>query len=111
MERNTTFLPVVRSGDVTHLRVEVYYALGGYNLFTYKQEPRGYYLSVSPVGRSERGNIVMESYRAFSGVKKLILPVNRQSAKRMQEALRLAEEAKAELIAHVLRSNGLELAA
>lgn len=110
MSRNTTFLPVVKKGDVTHLRVEVYYSLGGYNLFTYKQEPRGYYLSVSPVGRSERGGVVMESYQAFSGTKQLILPVNRQSGKRMEEALRLAEELKETLIAHVLQDNDLRLA-
>lgn len=108
--RETSYIPLKQKHDVTHLRVEVYYSLGGYNLFTYKQEPRGYYLSVSPAGRSERGGVVMESYRAFSGTKKLILPVTRQSAKRMEEALRLAEESKEELIAHVLQDNGLQLA-
>lgn len=110
MSRTTTFLPVVKKGDVTHLRVEVYYSLGGYNLFTYKQEPRGYYLSVSPVGRSERGGVVMESYRAFSGTKQLILPVNRQSPKRMTEALELAEQHKPRLIEYVLQKEGLDLA-
>lgn len=110
MPRHTTFLPVVKSGDVTHLRVEVYYSLGGYNLFTYKQEPRGYYLSVTPVGRSERGNVVMESYCAFTGIKKLILPVNRQSPKRMAEAIALSEQHKPQLIEYVLQKQGLELA-
>ena len=28
----------------THLKVELYYSLGGTNVFTYKDEPRGYYL-------------------------------------------------------------------
>lgn len=109
MSRMTTFLPVVKKGDVTHLRVEVYYSLGGYNLFTYKQEPRGYYLSVSPVGRSERGSVVMESYRAFSGTKQLILPVNRKSPKRYETALQLAQESRRKLIDIVCQEQGLEL--
>lgn len=108
--RETTYLAVKPKKDVTHLRIDVYYALGGINYFTYKQEARGYYLSVSPVGRSQQGGVTMESCVAFSGVKKLILPVNRQSAKRLEEAKRLAAEAQPELISHVLAQNGLELA-
>lgn len=110
MPRHTTFLPVAKPGDITHLRVEVYYSLGGYNLFTYKQEPRGYYLSVSPVGSLESGNTAVKSYRLFPGTKQLILPVNRQSPKRMTEALELAEQHKPKLIEYVLQKEGLELA-
>lgn len=107
--RETSYIPLKQKHDVTHLRVEVYYSLGGYNNFTGKSEGRGYYLSVSPVGRSERCGVVMESYLAFTGRKLLILPVSRQSAKRFEEAKLLAEEIKPQLIACVLQEQGLEL--
>ena len=58
---------------VNALRCELYYSLGGFNYFTYKNEARGYYLSVSPVEKSEH----MESYVGFSGVKKCLLEVTR----------------------------------
>lgn len=68
----------VNHPNVTHLRCEVYYNKGGENPFNGSSETRGYYISVSPVKR-ERG---LESYTAWSGKKKCILPVSRQS-KRM----------------------------
>lgn len=109
MQRSITYLPVKPKRDVTHLRVEVYYALGGYNPFTAKEEGRGYYLSVSPVGRSERGGVTTECYLAFSGRKRLLLPVNRKSPKRYETALQLAQESRRQLIDFVCQEQGLEL--
>lgn len=91
---------------VTDLKVEVYYSLGGMNYFTYRQEGRGYYLSVTPV---ERGN-GFEGFMAFSGIKKLLREVKRKSAKAEAEAESMVEQEKQELIDYVLRQNGLELA-
>jgi hypothetical protein len=65
--------------------VEVSYSLGGMNYFTYKTEKRGYYLHVRP---EERGNGIRK-FTAFSGVKKLMLEVSRQSPKKLQEAVDL----------------------
>lgn len=62
--------------------VELYYSLGGMNYFTYKQEPRGFYVSITPEHRSKG----MVSYVGFSGVKKLIKEVKRYSAKSFKEA-------------------------
>ena len=89
----------------THLKVELYYSLGGLNVFTYKGEPRGYYLSVSPVSR--KGN--WETYVAFTGLKQCILPVKRQTQKRAQEALRKMNECLQPLIDKVLQDTGLQL--
>lgn len=91
---------------VTHLKVRLYYSLGGMNYFTYKTEPRGYYLSVYPVERS-RG---MESYTAFSGVKNLIIEVKRQSAQKEAEAEKMAESMLESLIDYVCRKESLEIA-
>lgn len=111
MKRQTTYLAVQPKKHITHLRVDVYYALGGYNNFTGKQEGRGFYLSVSPVGCSKGNGFVSETYGAFSGVKQLILPVSRYSDKRMTEAVRLAGELQPQLVAHVLEKQELVLAA
>ena len=42
------------AGDrATHFKVSVDYSKGGINYFSYKTEPRGYYLYVTPVVREE----------------------------------------------------------
>lgn len=68
-------------------KIEVFFQKGGYNFFNGREEKRGYYISVIPVERKDCGNgVVMESFVAFSGIKKLLLEVNRQSKKRYETA-------------------------
>lgn len=66
----------------THLKAEVYYNLGGQNFFTGREERRGYYISISPVVKSDN----FESYAAFTGLKVCILEVKRKSQKKFEEA-------------------------
>ena len=80
------------------LRCELYYSLGGYNFFTYKNEPRGYYVSVTPVEREQRNGYTMESVALFSGVKVLVCEVNRKSKKAEEEALARYDETKNRII-------------
>lgn len=95
----------------THLKIELYYSKGGMNYFTYRQERRGYYLSVAPVERKDYGNgLMMEGTVLFSGIKKLLKEVKRQSAKAEAEAESMVEQNEHELIEYVLNDNGLELA-
>lgn len=86
------------------LKVEVYYSIGGYSYFTYKNEPRGYFLSVQPVsvGRNEKGEIINEVTTMFSGVKTLLFETKRKSESSMQEALKMAETKQNELIEYVI---------
>jgi hypothetical protein len=65
------------------LKIELYYK---------KENERGYYISVSPVKREFQGNLIIETYTAYSGYKKLILPVKRQSDKGYNLALSEAPE-------------------
>lgn len=96
---------------VTHLKIELYYDLGGMNYFTYKTENRGYYLSVSPVTRgASTGGFISESYTAFTGIKQNIKQVTRKSAKAEAEAEKLAADAMDNLIDYVCKKNGLEIA-
>ena len=91
--------------SATHLRVETDYTKGGLNLFTYKQERRGYYLHITPVER--RGN--MESFVAFTGNKFLLKEVSRKSAKAEREAEAIAAKELAICVRSVLNKNGLTL--
>lgn len=94
---------------VTDIRVDVYYSLGGMNMFTYTKEKRGYYLSVSPVERSEGPGYSSEGFTAFSGTKWLLLEVKRKSAKAEAEATAWAMKVAEKCINYVLERNGLEL--
>lgn len=86
----------VKGSESKYLKAEIYYALGGHNYFTSRNESRGYYISVSPVERA-RG---MESYTAFTGLKQCILPVQRKSQKKMNEAVAYFNEHILEFISN-----------
>jgi hypothetical protein len=80
-------------GTNYELKIQVFYNMGGMNYFNYKNEERGYYLSVTPVQVERQANgITIESYMAFSGVKELLLPVKRKSEKAEQQAIELAKD-------------------
>ena len=84
----TMLLPVrSHAGEETHLRIDLYYDLGGYNVFTYKTDPRGYYASFLPVKREVHTHYTSESFVGFSGFKVLLKEVTRQSKKARTEAL------------------------
>jgi hypothetical protein len=96
---------------VTHLRTEIYYAMGGMNYFTGKAEPHGYYVSVSPVTRStSSGGFMMESYTGFTGAKQCIKEVTRKSKKAEAEALAAFPRWAEALENLVLNNQGLSLA-
>ena len=78
MNRNNIhkeYLPTDKEN--TFLKIHVYYALGGMNYFTGKEERRGYYLLVTPVERSG----MIETYSAFSGYKHFISSATRFNKK------------------------------
>lgn len=90
------------------LKIELYYSKGGMNYFSGNTERRGFYLSVSPVERTNHGNgIVSESYMAFSGTKKLILETSRYSKKSEQESEKLVEDEIPTLVDYVVKQNQL----
>lgn len=82
---------------VEYLVVSVHYSKGGMNYASYNQEPRGYYLSVSPETRG--GGTV--SFTLFSGTKSFLEPAKAFSAKRLASLDPPAEKI-AELKAHVM---------
>lgn len=94
-------IPYEGLNNATHLDVKVYYDKGGRNWFSGADEPRGFYISVTPVTRS--GGMV--STALFSGAKKLLLEVSRYTDKQHDRAIELSHGARDELIRYVLEKN------
>lgn len=95
--------------NASHIKVEVYYSLGGYNYFTHKPEKRGYYISVTPVTYSNKNGIITEGFAAFTGEKLLLKEVTRQSKKAEAEAEEKAVSIMEKLIRIVCADNNLLL--
>lgn len=91
------------------IEVEMFYSKGGMNVFTYKNESRGYYVRICPV-KVERN---MVSFVAFSGTKFCVLECTRKSAKAEREAISMANGECGELVLRLVRQiatkNNLEV--
>ena len=85
-----------------HLRVEVYYSLGGMNYFTGETEPRGYWVSIQPMTITQN----CTSFTGFTGVKGLLAQAHRFSQKGLESAsqdVRVQEWTQDFMDAHGLR--------
>lgn len=104
IKKSKTYLELESNPKATHIKVEVYYSKGGMNYFAGTNEPRGIWVSVSPVTRSENS----ESYIGFSGTKKHLLDMNRFSQKTL-DAFVLDEAIEKMLINHICNKNEIKL--
>ena len=68
-----------------YYKVNLFYSKGGVNYFNYKNEERGYYLSVKAVEQRQEVGYVVESYVAFNGVKQFIKTAKRFSKSILDE--------------------------
>lgn len=95
------YLPIENSDQ--QLMVDIYYSLGGMNYFNYKNEPRGYYASITPVKVKQYEGYSTTEFGAFSGIKTFLLECKRKSTKAEKEAIALfTDEKRNELIDKVL---------
>ena len=94
-----------------YIEVSTRFCKGGVNWATGRQEERGYYVSVQPLERrlevGENYSFWSERFTCFTGYKRLIKAVTRQSAKQLAEAEAKAMEVAAPLIAAVECEQGL----
>jgi len=104
MKDKKIYLELENNSTATHLKVSIYYSLGGMNYFSGNSEERGIYVSVSPVKRE----LKWESTTAFSGVKELVKPLKRFSQKILDNFI-VEHDVLDKLIKFVLRKNGLKL--
>ena len=100
------YIPI-EGGENKFLKCELYYSLGGMNYFNYKNEPRGYYLSVCPVEKWVSDGCAMESFSAFSGIKKCLVEVKRKSKSKEALAVDMIDWNLDDLIADVMAKNNL----
>lgn len=84
---------------VNVIRVTIHYDLGGYNVFTGKERPRGYYVTVTPC--EIKGACITTT--AFSGYTSCIVKCNRKS--KLKE--RLAAEIAPDIIKELIVSLGI----
>lgn len=107
----TIRLPLAENSQkLTHLEINTYYYLGGMSFATYENEPRGYYISVTPMEISKGNTATVIRTRAFSGVKRCMIECSRQSKKRTEEACNIKREQYQDMIDYVLKSNNITLA-
>ena len=109
MKRRNIKLLEVTKGNATHIKIELNYNIGGMNYFSGRSEPRGLYLSVTPVSRTSHENgLVSESYTAFSGTKVFVKDMNRFNQKQFNNFV--VNEADIDMLLNdVLSKNGIEV--
>ena len=85
-----------------YIRITFDYDVGGYNYFTHRPKPRGYYLILCPV--EKRGN--MESFTAFTGVSQCIHECKRKSAAAEKAAAEKMPEYEKMMIKYIVDKYG-----
>ncbi len=113
MNHRTIYKKYLKTTSPDELKVEVYYSLGGYNLWNCGKDPRGYWLSVTPVNHSEQNGVRFESIVLGTGLKKFLneTKADRRGGKAEKEAIELAKQYEAELVNQVCVKEKLTLAA
>jgi len=101
MQKHKEYIERSDLKDATHLEVSVYYTKGGANYFSGGTTQRGYYLSVTPVTKSERS----VSFTMFSGFKHLLLETQRYTDKQFNRAVDMAKDHRESLIAKVVEQS------
>jgi len=89
-------------GSVNRINVDLFYSKGGMNYFSYNEEKRGYWVSVTP--QEVRGQFVTTT--AFSGNKMLIEEAKRFGQKKFDN-LDIPQDTIDNMINHVMEKNGL----
>ena len=91
--------------NITDLSIEIYYHKGGDPYIRFRQ--RGYYISVIPVTREDRGGVILETCGLFTGITQCVKPVDRKSAKAEQEAQQRAAQIEKIIIDTVCTKNNI----
>lgn len=84
--------------DGQELKFSISFSKETRNWATGQAIKQGYRLHVVPVKRTKHNNFIIEQYGCFTGFGTTILEVNRQSSKRLREAIRIMNERKEEFM-------------
>jgi len=98
--------------DMTHLEISVFYQKAGMNYASYKREPGGIYVSVTPVKIADG----MVSFVLFSGTKRLQETAERLNRKRLaavgervEADVKMQIGSTWELVQHVCAAQGITI--
>lgn len=92
----------VDGNKTKHIVVSLDYQLGGMNYWSYKQEPRGYYLGCHIETREQHDGFSMHGFTLGAGIKSFIEPAKMFSAKKLaaiEPNPELVERLKASVLA------------
>lgn len=103
------YIPIPETEYCNCMKVEIYYTLGGYNVWNYKVDPRGFYLSITPMMRELKDGYVSETYSAYTGLRQLLLQVERRSKRTETIAVNEAAKILNPLIRQVCDKNNLPI--
>lgn len=81
----------------TKLFYKVFYDLGGWNYFTCKERPRGYYLSIQR--KYNQFSAFSDLSQPDGAIKYMLLEVNRQSTKQKETAEKMALDTLKDIVA------------
>lgn len=98
--------PVVDNPEVNVLRLTLEYRLGGHNYFTGDVNPRGLFLSCTPLHVAKKDGYTSTSYRGFSGTNMHVKDMARFSKKTLETFEPTQEQIK-RLVDHVLIDQNL----
>lgn len=102
--KNTMIRTYPAEGDgVNRVDVKITYKLG--NLYG----SRGYYFIITPYKHEVRGGMVFNTFHAYAGLRGNVLPCQRQSKKRFEEACSHMDELVAKYLQGVLDENGVTI--
>ena len=87
----------------SYIKLSIHFNRSTHNWATGQSKQIGYECTVVPIQRSEDG--MVESFTAFTGFNVNILQVERQSKKRLEEAIRIVEQRKEEFINYIKTKN------
>lgn len=73
--------PAPSLGENRFIKMEVYYALGGCNYFNGGTDPRGYYISATPIAVDG----IFESTVLMSGFRHFVITAKKFSRKKLEE--------------------------
>jgi hypothetical protein len=88
------------------LRLTLEYRLGGHNYFTGDNNPRGLFLSCSPLEVTQKDGYTTTGYVGFSGTNMHLKDMKRFSQKTLDSFEPTDEQVK-RLVDHVIRDNNL----
>ena len=84
----------------TKIKISIFFEKNTMIWATGRATNKGYHVSVTPVTIEIQGGYKIESFKAFSGFRTCLFPAERQSKKRLEEAIKIVDENTNKYVSH-----------